>query len=363
MSGDSASSLKQSFPALAPVIKTIQLELSGGGAHGAYECGVLEVLLPFWKGKGFEINLVTGVSAGAMNAALLSYIVNSEQEEKISSIMGGFWDHVGRIGDLYLKPFLDMHHYSRKLMASNFLTNTFNVFSAKEDRFPNIPGYLMNRMQMGGKSSLPLQQLKEILAGHIPASGWDHVRDGKTETFIGSLLVDEDSGAREPVMFTGAELSPDSVLTSAALRDFAPYKYKGRLYEDGGYHKIGFFMPDRGTDVLFAIGLKPLRDAAEIENKYGVKTGQLHHDLARYHQNPDRATHIDFICLDHPEHWNESSAMNNTSRNLNSLREQGRIDALKWIEAHGRDFGIKSSFQPSEELVRAIAPQETLEAA
>lgn len=66
-------------------------------------------------------------------------------------------------------------------METNFLTNSFNVFSAKEDRFPNIPAYLMSRMQMSGKSSLPLQQLKEILSDHIPLKGWDSIRNGETQ--------------------------------------------------------------------------------------------------------------------------------------------------------------------------------------
>lgn len=332
--------------------KTIQLELSGGGAHGAYEGGALEALLPFWQAKGFKLDTVTGVSAGAVNAALLTYALNSGQADHAAEIMRGFWRDVAKTGDAYLSPLLDMHR----------LTNTFNLFARPEDSFPNIPRYMMAGMELGGKSSLPLQTLKHLLDKHIPPEAWQDIREGDTEMVIGSLKVDEKAGLRSPVRFAGEALSVSTVLASAALRDFAPYRVNGELYEDGGYDKIGFFMEDRKTDVLFAIGLKPLRNVAEMEDHRGVKTGQLHHDLARFYLDPARRTHIDFLCMDHPAHWNETSSMNNTSRNINSLYDMGKRDALAWIEANGAGFGKQSSFRPSDALLRQVAPAEPIAA-
>lgn len=332
--------------------KTIQLELSGGGAHGAYECGALEALLPFWQAKGFTPDTITGVSAGAVNAALLTYAANSGQLQNAPKIMKAFWDDVGKLGDLYLAPFLDMHR----------LTNTFNLFANPHDRFPNIPHYLTESMKLNGKSTLPLQSLRKLLEKHIPPQGWEAIRSGETDMVISSLKVNAQSGERLPVKFSDIKLSPETVLTSAALRDFAPHHVEGDLYEDGGYDKIGFFLEDRKTDVLFAIGLKPLKNVAEIEDHRGVKTGQLHHDLARFYLDPKRKAHIDLLCMDHPDYWNETSGMNNTSRNLDMLYKMGKRDALAWIENHGPGFGKQSSFKPSEALLRQIAPPEPIAA-
>ena len=323
--------------------KTIQLELSGGGAHGAYECGALEVLAPFWQERGFKIDVVTGVSAGAVNAVLLSAALNSGKD--VASIMGGFWDKVAAKGDTYIGPLLKWHS----------LTNTFNVFAADADRFPNIPRYLTATMKLAGKSSLPLAELGLLLDEHLNREDWDAVRNGPTETFIGTVHISK-TGEKKSVLFTGEQLSSRTILASAALRDFAPYHIDGEHYEDGGYDKIGFFLKDHERDVLFAIGLKPLRNATELEDHRGVKTGQLHHDLARYYLDPERKCHIDFLCLEHPAHWNETSAMNNTSQNIDALKEMGRADALKWVEDHGRTFGKASSFKPSQALLNAIAP-------
>lgn len=45
--------------------------LQGGGALGAYECGVLETLYQAW-GKDFTPEVITGISIGAVNAAILA---------------------------------------------------------------------------------------------------------------------------------------------------------------------------------------------------------------------------------------------------------------------------------------------------
>lgn len=49
-------------------MKRINLALQGGGAHGAFTWGVLDVLL---QDEDIEIAGITGSSAGAMNGAAL----------------------------------------------------------------------------------------------------------------------------------------------------------------------------------------------------------------------------------------------------------------------------------------------------
>ena len=50
--------------------KIIQPSLQGGGARGAYEYGAIKALYSHW-GPGFKPRVVTGVSIGAINAAVL----------------------------------------------------------------------------------------------------------------------------------------------------------------------------------------------------------------------------------------------------------------------------------------------------
>jgi NTE family protein len=55
---------------VAKKTKSINLALQGGGSHGAFAWGVLDRLL---EDERIEIEGVVGTSAGAMNAAVLSY--------------------------------------------------------------------------------------------------------------------------------------------------------------------------------------------------------------------------------------------------------------------------------------------------
>jgi NTE family protein len=50
----------------------VGLVLSGGGARGAYEIGVLSVLAPLLESRGERPDVIVGTSAGAINAALLA---------------------------------------------------------------------------------------------------------------------------------------------------------------------------------------------------------------------------------------------------------------------------------------------------
>jgi NTE family protein len=52
-----------------PGPKTLSLALQGGGAHGAFEWGILDRLL---EEQDIEIRAVTAASAGAMNAVCLA---------------------------------------------------------------------------------------------------------------------------------------------------------------------------------------------------------------------------------------------------------------------------------------------------
>ncbi len=52
--------------------ETVALVVAGGGARGAYEIGVLSVLLPALEGHGQRPRLVIGTSVGALNSAFLA---------------------------------------------------------------------------------------------------------------------------------------------------------------------------------------------------------------------------------------------------------------------------------------------------
>ena len=54
----------------------IGVVLAGGGARGAYEAGVLSMLLPEMERRGERPNVFVGTSAGAINAVLFASLAH-----------------------------------------------------------------------------------------------------------------------------------------------------------------------------------------------------------------------------------------------------------------------------------------------
>jgi hypothetical protein len=72
--------------------------LSGGGAHGAYEVGVLKALLTAatWTTGGVPLdpNVITGTSIGAYNAAVLMSRLDMEDPQAVADYLEDVWVNV-----------------------------------------------------------------------------------------------------------------------------------------------------------------------------------------------------------------------------------------------------------------------------
>ncbi|MGZ4250415.1 MAG: patatin-like phospholipase family protein [Solirubrobacteraceae bacterium] len=90
----------------------IGLVLSGGGARGAYEVGVLSVLLPALEARGDRPSIIVGTSVGALNAA---YLAASAEQGWVSAIEAGcrVWQEID-YGEV-LGPLLSLQELGRGL--------------------------------------------------------------------------------------------------------------------------------------------------------------------------------------------------------------------------------------------------------
>jgi NTE family protein len=73
----------------------VGLVLAGGGARGAYELGVLSVLLPFLEERGERPSIFVGTSVGAINAAGVAATSHLPARESLSRELGR-WHEVDR---------------------------------------------------------------------------------------------------------------------------------------------------------------------------------------------------------------------------------------------------------------------------
>jgi NTE family protein len=69
--------------------RKIVLVLQGGGALGAFECGVWKALAPLIREQGHELVAVAGASIGAVNAALI--VRNYHEDDAGAGALVSFW--------------------------------------------------------------------------------------------------------------------------------------------------------------------------------------------------------------------------------------------------------------------------------
>ncbi|MDQ1398870.1 MAG: hypothetical protein QOK20_802, partial [Acidimicrobiaceae bacterium] len=76
---------------VGPVVAVV---LAGAGARGAYEAGVLSVLLPALEAEGTAPQIFIGTSAGAINAAGFSALSHLGARDASDQVLR-FWREIG----------------------------------------------------------------------------------------------------------------------------------------------------------------------------------------------------------------------------------------------------------------------------
>ena len=184
----------------------ITLGLQGGGAHGAFEWGVLDRLLDVAE---LEIGTVSGVSAGAMNAAMLVQGLATGGPEQAKRLLREFWRRVAAAGgslDLELTPW----PWS--------LSGAVEMFR----RTSKVPPPL--------GMALGVNPLHGILDGLLDPSAFG--RPGAPTLVVAATHVR--TGAAR--LFRDTEVTADALVASACLPQLFPaVEIDGEAYWDGGY--------------------------------------------------------------------------------------------------------------------------------
>jgi len=184
------------------------LVLSGGGANGAYEVGVLQRIL---GEKSVHYDVLVGTSVGALNAAFLSQFPRGE-EAKASRYLTEIWESIRGSGDIYRKHYRGWLWHVPVLWKHNIYTSEplrRRVYSSLDPSKSRVSG-------------------KEL---RVAAVNWD---DGEV-----SYWSQEDPDLREGVLASSSfPVFFDDVQTrgfwwtDGGLREIAPLKQAIRLGAD-----------------------------------------------------------------------------------------------------------------------------------
>jgi NTE family protein len=199
-------------------VKKIKLSiaLQGGGAHGAFAWGVLDRLLEDGR---FEIEGISGTSAGAMNGAALASGLLTGGNEGARDSLRKLWTRVG--ARHALSPFATP--FWARLLGDHNLDNN-PVFMAYE-----MLRRWVTPVQMNPGNYHPL---RAILEDVIDFEAIQKADPNGVELFVNA--VDVQAGSLKT--FKNVEITADALLASGALPDiFNAVEIDGRHYWDGGF--------------------------------------------------------------------------------------------------------------------------------
>jgi NTE family protein len=196
-------------------LKSINLALQGGGAHGAFTWGVLNRLL---EDDRIAFDGISASSAGAMNAVVLAFGLAAGGRNGAKRALSGFWRRIAHAASLGpLQPTL----FDR--MAGNH-------------SFESSPSYLAFDMLTRLFSPYELNPFNHNPLRDILAQVVDFEAVRKARCPIKLYLSATNVRTGKVRIFDNDEVSIDSVLASACLPFlFQAVEIDGEHYWDGGY--------------------------------------------------------------------------------------------------------------------------------
>lgn len=321
------------------------LALQGGGAHGAFQWGVLDRLL---EDDRLDIRAVSGVSAGAMNgAALVSGLASGDARAALDRL----WREINQSG-------------GRNVFGDSALWNPAQAPDwLKDTPFWRAGETLALSMSPYEFNPLNHNPLKRVLK---TAVDFQAVQGSDVKLFVAATAVRQ---ARARI-FASSEITADVLMASACLPHlFQAVEIEGEPYWDGGYLTNPPLWPLTGDDTpddVLLVTLNPMvrdetpRAAGDIVDRLNeilfnapllaelraiamagemISQGQLKHGSGPYRQVRLHAIEADGWLSD----LSLRSKFNTEWSFLIDLKARGRAAADDWLETCLASVGRRSS--------------------
>jgi NTE family protein len=197
------------------------LVLQGGGALGAYQAGVYEEL----HARGLAPDWVTGVSIGAINAAL---IAGNRPDDRVERLRR-FWDLVS--SDItYLPP---PEFDPLRIAFSRLSTTAIAAFGVPGFFVPRIPPPML--MPRGEPAALSVYDTSPLAKTLEELVDFDLINSGATRLSVGAAEVTTGNSIYFDNVKGDVEFTPEHIMASGALPPgFPPVRIGDGWYWDGG---------------------------------------------------------------------------------------------------------------------------------
>ncbi|MEM6961139.1 MAG: patatin-like phospholipase family protein [Myxococcota bacterium] len=242
------------------------LVLSGGGARGAYEVGVMSYVLGDLArkhGRSPHFDVIAATSVGAVNAAFLA--ASADELGRGASRLEGIWSdlQLGTVMGFGLQQARKLH---RVVLGGDRPAGIFDARPLAE-----LVG-----------SKVPWRRIaRNLRSGHL-----DALTVATTEVETGSPVVFVDSAPHVPLPVTMRHIAvrpvhvlAHHVLASAAIpMIFPPVEIKGELFCDGGLRLNTPMAPaiHMGMNRLFVVGVStPIRGTKQGHSEIPGESGKI----------------------------------------------------------------------------------------
>ncbi|MEA9355889.1 patatin-like phospholipase family protein [Bacteriovorax sp. PP10] len=236
----------------------LALVLNGGGARACYQAGAVRALYEIIKKDQNLFDIITGNSAGAINATFLSSA--ARDWGSATQYLSDFWQRI------YPEDVFDMDHFTMTKLGTSWLKDT--IF--KSTNIGNFNSIL---------NTAPLKKLlsREIDFGEIrlliESKLLSSVALSTTNYYSGSSVVFFDGDKKIPLWSKPSrfairgELGVDHVMGSSAIPlFFPPAKINESYYGDGCIRQTTPLSPaiHLGATKIIAIGIRSPRSMNQI---------------------------------------------------------------------------------------------------
>jgi NTE family protein len=326
-------------------VKTINLALQGGGAHGAFTWGVLDRLL---EEEGLSFEGISATSAGAMNASVLGYGLTIGGREGARKALNNYWrriSHAAQSSPLQPSPVDRMLKDHSLRWSPSFM-------------FFDLMTRLMSPYEFNPMNLNPLRDVVE--------QSVDFTVLNKPDCPVKVFLSATNVRTGKVKIFEPGQLSVDAALASACLPFmFQAVEIDGEAYWDGGYMGNPALYPliynCASADILI-VHINPLvrneipKTATDILNRIneiGFNSSLMREMRAISfvtrlidQQHLDESKHVRIHGISDDELMTGlgvASKLNADWEFLVYLRDVGRKRASEWMAEHFPKVGTEST--------------------
>jgi NTE family protein len=325
--------------------RLVDLALQGGGSHGAFTWGVLDRLL---EEDGFQLEAISGTSAGAMNAAVLAHGLLIGGTAGARAALHEFWKRVADAA-----AFSPFQRSPLDRMMGRWSLDYSPAYIATD-----LIARLISPYAFGSVGTNPLRAILEDLID------FERLASGRFKLFITCTNVRTGRGR----VFRNPDVTADVLLASACLPTmFQAVHVDGEPYWDGGYAgnpTIAPLVRECDSHDTILVQINPIfraetpMTAQEINNRLNevsfnatllkeLKMIALLRKVADQGDGEGRQwgqMRMHIIRSDLLATLGASSKLNAEWDFLTMLRDEGRRAADQFVLAHRDDVGVRSTF-------------------